>query len=140
MVIEIAEYVYRSNMMAVRIDGYSYQERELDTVNRVLRKAKAKYSEEELPRDSHGRMGLRYSLQGPNIQKVENYLGIKFFSKEETIGEGEAFRCERISLSNERGCKTIYANDNDAANLICAIVAKEQKWFGGVAHEGRCSH
>lgn len=138
MLIEIEAYSNADGQTYMYIDCYSYQTSEFQSVYNVLRNSRVEYSESRMKPDKDGRIGFRFSLLTRNIQKLETYLKIKFFGSEET-GEGDEYKCERVSiLSNEMGCKTIYANDNDSANMICAIVAKRNSWFGGVAERGRC--
>lgn len=138
MLIEIEAYSNADGQTYMYIDCYSYQTKEFQSVYNVLKNSRIEYSESRINPDKDRRIGLRYSLLGRNIEKLENYLKIKFFSDEVT-GEGDEYKCERVSiLTNESGCRTIYASDNDSANMICAIVAKKHRWFGGVAKRGRC--
>jgi hypothetical protein len=139
MLIEIEAFSNADGQILMYIDCYSYQRSEFISVYKVLENSRVEYSESSLARDKNERLGLRYSLIGRNIEKLETYLKIKFFS-DEINGEGDAYKCKRIcALNNETGCKTIHANDKDSANMICAIVAKKNKWFGGVAEKGKCN-
>jgi len=139
MLIEIEAYSNADGQTTMYIDCYSYQTREFESVYRVLQKSRVQYSESRISPDKDRRIGLRYSLIGRNIEKLETYLKINFFSTE-VVGEGESFKCERVPapLTNQVGCKTIFADDKDSADMICAIVAKKNSWFGGVTERGRC--
>ncbi|MBY0424030.1 MAG: hypothetical protein K2Q22_00205 [Cytophagales bacterium] len=120
------------------INCYSFNKMEFQSVKNVLLKSEVKYDESKI-KDKDGRFGVRYILFGLNIGKLERYLKIRFFDKEIEGNGDTAYRCERIEvLSLSSDCKTIYASDDDSANMICAIAAKKMNWFGGVAQRGIC--
>lgn len=138
MLIEIDLFLSANGDKELFIDCYSYQINEFDSIYFVLKKSTVEYAEYKLPPDKSNRIGFRFSLIGESIQKLESYLKISFFAAEIT-GSGQPYKCERVSvLDSATGCKTIYADNDHSANVICAIVARKQNWFDGLARQGVC--
>jgi hypothetical protein len=77
---------------------------------------------------------------GQEVSSLNQQQELDFRSYKNVSSSGSSpFRCERISvLSQPRRCKTIFADDQHAANVICALVASDNRWFGSVAYPGQC--
>jgi hypothetical protein len=121
---------------------YSYQESEFDSVRYVIQRAKVDATTERIQSETDDRIGIRFTIWNENIRRLENFLKIRFdnFGRKELKGDGSSpFKCERVVvLSQRRECKTIYADDEHSASVICALVAKDKGWFGGVSEPGQC--
>lgn len=120
---------------------YSYQDSEFDSVRFVIQRARVEATSESIRSETDNRIGIRFTIWNENIRKLENFLKIRFdnFGKEMKGGGNSPFKCERVTvLSQRQECKTIFADDKHSANVICALVAKDKGWFGGVAEPGQC--
>ncbi|MEQ9008477.1 MAG: hypothetical protein RLO12_01080 [Fulvivirga sp.] len=123
------------------LDCYSYQEREFDSVRKVIVSSDIRAEVTQLPPDSNGRIGVRFIIVSEDIPKLENYLKVDFEEYGHLKSSGTSpYRCERVVvLSQQKDCETIYADDDHAANVICSLKAKDKGWFGGLAKPGTCN-
>lgn len=117
----------------------SFDVREFDSLLHVFRRAGMDVQPERTKAED-GRISLRFILHGDLVTRFQRALKLDFRSYKNVSSSGSSpFRCERISvLSQPRQCKTIFADDQHAANVICALVASDNRWFGSVAYPGQC--
>lgn len=123
------------------LNCYSYRDSEFDSVRYVILKANVQAVSELFKSEKDDRIGIRFTIWDENIRRLEKFLKIRFdgFENRMSSGGDSPYRCDRvIMLSQKEECKTIYADDKHSANVICALVAKDNGWFGGVAEPGQC--
>lgn len=125
------------------LDAYSFSTTELNTVSIVLKDANVKSSFQSIKSDKQGRNGERHIVESNEIPKLEKYLSLKFkiFQKRTTVDlgeEGNQYRCKEITLGGSGNCENVFANDDAAATVKCALVANKNNWFGAVAEPGGC--
>ncbi len=132
------------------LDAFSFSSKELNAVGHVLTKASIRSVNERLTRDVQGLFGLRFYIHSSRIHKLEDSLNIKFVRRRgktevrlaETysnfLGGGKSsFRCSRID-NPPHDCETIFAEDQNDAIVVCALIASKNNWLGGVPSEGSC--
>ena len=132
------------------LDAYSFSSEEIDCVAYVLDKSKIKIEVKELTKDQTGRFGIRFFVLAIEINKLERTLNLKFqgSEKETTIKMGEvwsnytgggpsSYKCSALNPP-PHGCKTIYADDDKEAVVLCGLVANENNWLGGLTNRGKC--
>lgn len=137
------------NMQAdggLNLDAFSFSSDELNSVSKAISNSGIQPDYSSLPQDRRGRTGRRYSIRKGDVSKFESFHGIKFesagvFRKRLRVsfrGKGDSFRCEEVTLHGSGDCQTINANDISQARVVCALLANDNRWFGGVASPGRC--
>ena len=128
----------------LRLDAYSYNSQEIETVTITLDKIEAQYVTETISHDNRDRTGKRFTINQYFIERLERYLNIRFIGNENsTVAKivadfgGQSFKCERVD-SPPFDCQTIFANNNHDALVKCALIASSNNWFGGVSNHGEC--
>lgn len=127
------------------LDAFSFSSDEINSVAIVLERIDVAISNVNLNRDKEGRRGLRFIIASIEIDKFESSLQIQFSGQgtETRVTvlprlSSSSYRCQRIDTP-PNSCETIYAKDQQEANLICALIANNKKWLGGVPTPGYCS-
>lgn len=141
----IIESEYRGHFtggFTLILSCYSYHESEFDSVRYVIKRANVEATSVKIQSKTDDRIGIKFIIRDEHIRRLEKFLKIRIFPRDKELkGNGNSpFKCKRVVvLSQRRECKTIYADDEHSANVICAMVAKDKGWFGGVAESGQCS-
>ena len=124
--------------------AYSFSDEEISSVIYVIQKSNIVFTKDPLPGDSKGRIGAQFLIYSSGVVKFELTLNIKFsgWGKNTRVslisnGSGKSYRCLRIDTP-PNGCKTIFANDEKEAVVLCALIANDENWLGGVPSPGRC--
>jgi hypothetical protein len=124
------------------LTAYSFDPKELQSLAQVTGRAGASAQGVPVPRDSHGRDGLRYTVPKQFVAKLGEIIGGTFAANgafERVSGPGDSYACEEIRLHGRSGdCQTIRAVDMPAARSQCGLVARSRGWFGGVPRPGSC--
>jgi hypothetical protein len=131
----------------LRLQAYSYQEREFDIIRNYFNVKDYIYLMERIRNDYFDRLGYAFILNGEGIiARFQKELSIRFEGSPQktftsfSTGEGQSFHCIRIQAKpGENGCEDINAEDNSSAFIKCALVANKNRWFGADAKSGRCS-
>jgi hypothetical protein len=126
------------------LDAFSFNSDEINSVAIVLESVKVAISNINLNQDREGRRGLRFIISSLEITKLEKALKIQFTGQGQTTSvtvshrlSANSYKCQRIDTP-PNSCETIYASDQQEANLLCALIANNKKWLGGVPTPGRC--
>jgi hypothetical protein len=130
----------------LHLSAFSFDQRELDAVDTVMRKAglSAQYEAAKRPLDK--RPGRLYRIRVDEAYKLEELLQVRFSTGDgktritvDEGGNGGGYRCERVSRRGMgRDCVDLDAHSLEIARVKCALLARSKKWFGGVAQEGPC--
>jgi hypothetical protein len=126
------------------LDAFSSDVREFDALAVVLEKCGGARSHRPLPQDAYGRMGRRFTTNASVAANLESRLSIEFTRRGRrtvttVLGGPTGYRCQAVASSGTtHGCIDISAEDDADAAVKCALIARENAWFGGVASRGHC--
>ena len=129
--------------VALYLDAYTYDEREFAALERTLRSASIGAEYLTLERDEHGREGRRYTATSSQIPDLQKILEGEFDARGQFapwLASGKTYACRQLVRSGAGpGCQELVALDDYVATTKCAIIAGNNKWWGGVAQPGTCS-
>lgn len=126
------------------LEAYSYDEKELDAVTKVLFALNLSASYKELAPDKVGRTGREYSIHKDKIYLFEQHLDVRFKGTERRTltlisEEEQGYRCQEICLHGDgEGCINFSAKGDPEAIVKCSLIASNKGWLGGIASLGSC--
>jgi hypothetical protein len=126
------------------LDAYSYQLQEIEAVAFTLRQVIEGFEIINLERDRMDRIGKRHAIAAFDVPRLEKHLEIRFQGEGPTTTmivdpPGKGYRCKEISARGlGTGCVNMSAHDQPDAMVKCALLARQNGWFGGEAEVGDC--
>lgn len=130
--------------VSLRLDAFSYQIAEIDSVRTILERVRIAAEEQQLPNDNHDRVGRRFIVPHSLVSALEEKLQICFVGQREQTSiqyspGSRGYRCEELNFTGDgTGCVEFYASDKSEAIPKCALIANNNGWLGGVAEKGSC--
>jgi hypothetical protein len=124
------------------LSAYTFSDKEFRALEIVLEEAGIfpKFSPIRLKFDS--RPGRRYFVPKESILRFASVLGVDFDRRGQLVlkgGLGGGYACEEIKVGGRgNGCEEFSAQNDNFAIVICGMIAKGKKWFGGVPRKGGC--
>jgi hypothetical protein len=125
--------------------AYTFQEREFQILETVLRRAEIGSRFSAIEPDRSGREGRRYYVPAPQISTFERAVSGSFDPNDGafTAGSpapGRTYACKekRMGGRDGSGCQEFTATDEPAAFVACSLIAGRNHWYFGVSQPGTC--
>jgi|SRR5579859_2380671 len=129
----------------LKLTAFSYKIEEINIVSSFLNEKEIAYTSRPIPK-SHDRIGMEFLIVGIRFVRLfQRSLSVNFGGQGRDVqldflgDEGAPFCCKKITQKYwEEENETIYADNEQAALIKCALLANDKNWIGGVTERGAC--